>query len=228
MVLSTNNERNFFLGNNPYTPDYKTGHLAQRSLAELDPDARQYLESFYRRPDKRSAMRAEATRFIRENPWRTLRRTFNRGLAFWGFDYLASRIHQQHLGWGRGVLLLLLTFEAGSYLLVMALAVFAITCARDAMDMRLLGALLFLVAAYQAPYLVAFSGGTYHFPVMWLVLPIAGVGMHQLVQQIRGSESRSGRALLLFVLLLAAFAAVQGQYALHTLALSGAQASELR
>lgn len=43
--LSTNNERNFFLGNNPHTPWYKTSHFAQRTLDELPPEIRTYLLS---------------------------------------------------------------------------------------------------------------------------------------------------------------------------------------
>lgn len=36
--------------------------------------------------------------------------------------------------------------------------------------------------AYQAPYLIAFSGGTYHFPVMGLLWPfaaLAAVRLHE-------------------------------------------------
>ena len=66
--ISTNTERNLFLGNNPYTHDYKTSHLGQRSLAELEPATRAYLEGFFWLPDARERMQAEAFRFMREPP----------------------------------------------------------------------------------------------------------------------------------------------------------------
>ena len=97
-TVSTNNERNLFLGNNPYTPDYKTSHLGQRSLDELEPGTRRYLESFYARVDERAAMQHAAIDYMRRHPARTSLRTLNRATSFWGFDYLASREIQSWRG----------------------------------------------------------------------------------------------------------------------------------
>ena len=97
-TVSTNNERNLFLGNNPYTPDYKTSHLGQRPLDELGLETRSYLESFYARGDSRSAMQRAAIVYMVQHPVRTSRRTLNRAMSFWGFDYLASREIQKWAG----------------------------------------------------------------------------------------------------------------------------------
>ena len=121
-TVSTNNERNFFLGNNPYTPDYKTSHLGQRSLEELDPEARTYLESFYARSDQRAAMQHAAIDYMVHHPARTSLRTLNRATSFWGFDYLASREIQNWRGWSAARTLPLLALEGASYLAVAAMA----------------------------------------------------------------------------------------------------------
>jgi 4-amino-4-deoxy-L-arabinose transferase-like glycosyltransferase len=201
-TLSTNNERNFFLGNNPYTPNYKTSHLGQRSLDELDPDTRSYLSSFYERQNARKAMQAEALGYITRHPLVTAYRTLNRATAFWGFDYLASRIIQEHFEWGKKGLLPLLALEAGSYCAVMVLAIVALFGFRKGRSTSIPSLssvppgktdserpsvpplafdpfwalwLVLLAVAYELPYMAAFSGGTYHFPVIGLLIPLAAV-----------------------------------------------------
>ncbi|HXN32329.1 MAG TPA: glycosyltransferase family 39 protein, partial [Polyangiaceae bacterium] len=121
-TMSTNNERNLLLGNNPYTPDYKTSHLGQRSLEDLPADARSYLESFYARPDARSAMEHAALAYMAHHPLRTAWRTLHRATSFWGFDYLGSREIQRWRGWSTRAALPLLALDAGSYVAVAALA----------------------------------------------------------------------------------------------------------
>ncbi len=226
-TLSTNNERNLFLGNNPYTPDYKTSQLGQRSLDELDPETRGYLESFYERADARSAMRDEAIAYVRAHPLRSALRTFNRTISFWGFDYLATREIQKWYGIGTVRALPLLALEAGGYV---ALAVLAMV---GVLGMRGLGSgssgeresgergwvwwLLGLVAAYEVPYAVAFSGGAYHFPVVPLLVPFAAAALSRLVEEgvdgVRSLLATKGARVALAV-----FAAVQVQYAWYAVA----------
>jgi 4-amino-4-deoxy-L-arabinose transferase-like glycosyltransferase len=222
-VISTNNERNFFLGNNPYTHDYKTSHLGQRSLSDLPPEVRSYLGRFKQEPDPRRAMQKEALRYIGAHPWRTLYRSANRALAFWGFDYLSSRIVQNHLGLHTPAFLVLLAAEAGGYLLIMLLAIAAAFGMRQALDRGWLGWSLALVVAYQLPYVLAFSGGTYHFPVVWLIIPLAAVSLQQLRDEGfgvflgRGGIFRRRDVALASVV----FLLVQFQYAHYALAMSG-------
>jgi 4-amino-4-deoxy-L-arabinose transferase-like glycosyltransferase len=174
-TLSTNNERNLFLGNNPYTPDYKTSHLGQRSLEELPAEARDYLASFYARPDAREAMQREAVSYMRSHPLRTALRTLNRTTSFWGFDYLASREIQTWRGASTRQTLPWLALEAGAYLAVAAAALAALVARGPACDRTWRMWLVAIALGYEAPYAIAFSGGTYHFPVMPLVLPFAAV-----------------------------------------------------
>ncbi len=216
-VLSTNNERNFFLGNNPYTPDYKTSHLASRSLEELDAETRRYLKNVYDRTNTRDVMRTEAWRFIREHPWRTLKRTIYRTLAFWGFDHQASREHARHAGWGTTGLAALLAYEAGSYLAVAVLVLFGLLCCRDTIRKPVLKVTLALVIMYQIPYSVAFSAGTYHFPVIYLLMPVAGAAVAWIsAVGPRVAAARAWAKPSLAVALIV-FALVQAQYAYHLL-----------
>lgn len=220
--LSTNNEANFFLGNNPYTPLYKTSHLAQRPLSALEPDARAYLERFYRAPDPRSAMFAESLRYVADHPFATTWRTLSRIRAFWGFDYLMSRAIHVQLGWNAPAILLSHLFEAGGYALVM-LAVLAglseVLRGRPRAP-RLL--LLLLVAAYQAPYAIAFSSGTYHYAVMGLLFPFAGVAVA--AARAGAPPWRDVRTRRWLARAVVVFALVQVEYAYHTLRLAPAAA----
>lgn len=215
-TLSTNNERNLFLGNNPFTPDYKTSHLGQRPMDELPPDARAYLASFYARPDARAAMQREAFRYMATHPARTALRTANRTTSFWGFDYLASREIQSWLGLGAAASLPLLALEAGSYLAVAILALLALTALPRAGDRGWRLWLVALALAYEAPYAIAFSGGTYHFPVTPLLVPLAATAfVHRKVVWRRLTGWRAP------AIALAALALVQAQYAYYAILMRG-------
>jgi 4-amino-4-deoxy-L-arabinose transferase-like glycosyltransferase len=215
-TVSTNNERNFFLGNNPYTPDYKTSHLGQRSLEELDPEARTYLESFYARGDRRAAMQHAAVEYMVHHPARTSLRTLNRATSFWGFDYLASREIQNWRGWGAVRTLPLLALEGASYLAVAGLALVTLFAMRDAGRAAWRWWLVALALAYELPYAVAFSGGTYHFPVMPLVIPLAAIALARPARAWRAlRESRAAWTAL------AVFAVIEAQYAYYAVTMSG-------
>jgi 4-amino-4-deoxy-L-arabinose transferase-like glycosyltransferase len=217
LTISTNNERNFFLGNNPYTHPYKTGHLGQRSLEQVDAETRAYLESFYTRPDARQAMRDEALRYMKEHPYVTAYRTLNRATSFWGFDYFATRTLQDDARLPSRFALPLLAVEAGSYVAVMALAIIALFAMRSACDAWMRAWLVALALAYEAPYVIAFSGGTYHFPVVPLIIPFAAVALDGGLRAAakRALESRWA------IVALVAFALVQLEYAYYAVVMKG-------
>ena len=213
-TLSTNNEANFFYGNNPYTPDYKTSHLGQREASKLDPAARDYLRRFASDPNPRAAMRNEALRYIGEHPVITAWRTANRIRAFWGFDYLMARNIQIDRGLATCWLLALTALEAGGYALVIALATVTLLCGAGELRRPAAWTVLACVAAYQAPYALAFSAGTYHFAVMGLLLPFAGLAAaRDPRREPPWLRARSSRALWLA---LAVFVGLQIEYALQT------------
>jgi 4-amino-4-deoxy-L-arabinose transferase-like glycosyltransferase len=214
-TISTNNERNLWLGNNPYTPDYKTSHLGQRSLDELPAEARSYLESFYARPDARAAMRSATLQYVVHHPLRTALRTFNRATSFWGFDYLGSREIQNWRGWSTREAMPVLALEVGSYVAVAALALVGLLALSGACAPGWRSWLVALIVAYQVPYAIAFSGGTYHFPVMPLVVPFAAAAMASGFEAWRRSRVRKRAALVA----LGAFALIQAEYAYFALSM---------
>jgi hypothetical protein len=214
-TLSTNNDANVFYGNNPYTPNYKTSHLGQRELDQLEPNVRAYLERFKSAPNARAAMRDETLRYVREHPGITAWRCVNRLRAFWGFDYLMARNIQLDRGLGTGALVALTALEAGGYALVMALAFVTLAGGWDALRRVPAWTALAATAAYQAPYVLAFSAGTYHYPVMGLLFPFAGFAASRDPRSeppwLRARRSRALRWTF------AVFAAIQIEYALQTL-----------
>jgi 4-amino-4-deoxy-L-arabinose transferase-like glycosyltransferase len=219
-TLSTNNERNLFIGNNEYTPDYKTSHLGQRGLTDLPADVQAYLQTVYTQPDARRVMKDRALEYMWRHPLRTLYRTASRARAFWGFDYLATRVSSDHLGWnGRAGAIGLLLLEAGGYLTVMLLAFAGLLGLFAEMSPGVAVWLVALVVAYQLPYLIAFSAGTYHFPVIGALWPFAGVALARAFQDGAGAVVRQLglRAWAVIAVLLA----LQIEYAYHAVALSG-------
>ena len=68
--------------------------------------------------------------------------------------------------------------------------------------------LVALVLAYQLPYGLAFSAGTYHFPVLALLLPLAGVGLVAVREGVLHRLLRRPAFLVAVVVLLA----IQVQY----------------
>ncbi len=215
-TVSTNNERNFFLGNNPYTPDYKTSHLGQRSLDELAPETRTYLESFYARSDRRSAMQHAAVDYMVHHPSRTSLRTLNRATSFWGFDYLASREIQNWRGWGAAKTLPLLALEGASYIALAAMALLTLFALRGAGRQEWRWWLVALALAYELPYAVAFSGGTYHFPVVPLLVPLAAVVMTRPARAWRALRRSRATWVALGV-----FAVIEAQYAYYAVTMRG-------
>jgi 4-amino-4-deoxy-L-arabinose transferase-like glycosyltransferase len=213
-TVSTNNEWNLLLGNNPYTPNYKTSHLGQRSLPDLEPEVRAYLQGFLRQPDARKAMTREALRYMREHPWNTAWRTLNRIRAFWGFDHTMARQIQHHFAWPTWTLAALLVPEAGGYCLVAWLVLAGLMCARDRLHPAGAALLLVIVVSYQAPYALAFSGSIYHVPVMGLLLPFAGAALAPMSSTgvLRWPCLDHGRALAVVSTL---FLALQLEYGYH-------------
>jgi len=183
-VLSTNNERNFFLGNNPYTPLYKTWHWGQHPPPE---SLKAYFSSFQREPNPRQAMMHEALRYIASRPDLFLLRTVNRIRAYWGFDYLVTaNVQTIKPTLGKPLLLMLLGIEAGGYCLLMFFVISGLFLFSKSMEAKHVALLIALVLAYMLPYTIAFANGKYHFPVMGFLFPFAAIGVSEAWQRRNG------------------------------------------
>ncbi len=191
-ALCTKNEMNYLVGNNPYTPHYKTWQLGE-SPANLKPEFQAYLSPFHGKDIPRSAMVTEAIRYICERPDIFLLRTANRLRAYWGFDYVATAEPykmwmaaaggKMSMGSKAGVLALFCS-EGGGYCLIMCLAIGGLFLFPRCMDGRYAAFLVAITAAYQFPYALTLCNGCYHAPVMGFMLCFAAIAI---------GEARLGR-----------------------------------
>lgn len=175
--ISTNNERNFFLGNNRYTPNYKTSHFGQVPSSTLPSHIGDYLNEMRGSNSEadRKRMTFEAINFILNEPWIFVKRTLNRVKSFWGVDYVMSREIQNHYDLNNYELAFLLLFEAGGYCLIVALFLMSLFVIPYKKLWQPLTLLFVTVAFYQAPYALAFSAGIYHFPIIPILIVIGSL-----------------------------------------------------
>ena len=202
--------------NNPYTPNYKTWHLGQHDPGDFPPRVAAYLRSFGAghppTRSRRSEMLRETKRFVLAHPGVTLLRTVNRVRAFWGFDYTMTVNIRDTLRTGSAATAALFLLEVGGYLLVMVLFLVGVLFTRARARAGALPFVALLVGGFQLAYALAYAAGRWHFPVLGLLMPFSALGAVWLA-------SASGRVAIVgrsgrFWLALAAFGAVQAEYAL--------------
>ena len=178
--LSTNNEWNLLVGNNPYTPDYKTGHFGQRTFDQLPTDARDYLAKIlpHEQPalaslSQRQAMKDSALSYITAHPLHTMYRISNRFRGFWGMDYTAARELQNTYQLSGKTTAGLLLVEGGGFLLVLLLACMYMLRKGSTDNYKTL--VYIVVACSLLPYLLAFTVAKYHTIVLPVLFPLAGM-----------------------------------------------------
>lgn len=174
--ISTKDESNVLVGNCKYTHHYKTNQLAVRDFALLEPEVREYLIRMRELPDARSAMMKEAMEYVINNPGITLWRTLSRIRAFWGFDYMLSREIQNNYQLSNFQLLAPLILEAGGYVILMIGVLLGLFFARPLLAPSATTLLLVMTIGYQVPYMLVYAAGTYHFPAVFMLLPVSCVG----------------------------------------------------
>ena len=198
-VLSTNNERNFFLGNNRFTPTYKTGHMAWRPIEDLSPDAQKYLKESYEAPEPRQAMMKASWSFIRAEPLQFVQRSVNRFLNYWTFDYEQGRRLQLHLV-SRGKVSWLpmavqAVYSVGVLWLFFTTLPTLLRSDRRAIILVMLAAILM----YQLPHIIAFSSPVYRTGMMPLICTITAAGVlawYREYQSGQSNQSESFRGIL--------------------------------
>lgn len=179
-ALSTNNEWNLLVGNNPYTPDYKTGHFGQRTFDQLPNEARLYLTTIlpHEQPAlatlaQRNAMKDSAISYISAHPLRTAYRVSNRFRGFWGIDYTSAREIQNTYHLSGSATAGLLAAEGGGFLFVLLLS--CVSLLRVGLETRYKYLVCIVVASSLLPYLLAFSMAKYHTIVLPVLFPLAGM-----------------------------------------------------
>lgn len=159
------NSFNFYLGNNEHTPEYKTWWLGshdERSNPEFS-DYYTELDSLQALPiaERSAAYSATAWSFIRKEPGIFLLRSFNRFRTFFAFDtYTGATLLPENRTLG----LICLILDGGMFVLLGLGFVLGMGC-KISISRRNKILLVSLILAYSAPYLLAFSHPTYHFPL---------------------------------------------------------------
>lgn len=165
------NSYNFFLGNNAWTPSYKTWYWG--SHWNPDPDFQALVEEGRQMPGPRadSHFRNLALEHIAQNPLTFAIRTASRARIFWAFDLTASAVLLHYFespwasyGW----------FGFGATIWMTLLLSFCWTKAppkNETSFFRLLvnGA----IAAWIIPYLLAFSHPSFHLPILPILFVLA-------------------------------------------------------
>lgn len=196
--LSQASSYNFFLGNQPETPHYRTWWLGSHTLTD-DPA----LTSYYQRLDslralpvakQPAAFRSLAWQHLRQEPGLFLLRAWHRLRVFWAFDTLAGA---ELIGRGQAVGWAVLALDALGYLALMGLILAGAWYA----SRRRLGIGLLLTAAYLLPYLLAFSHPTYH-PGLLPLLALGSASPRKAWLRLRRDPSWRGWGLRLSLLLL--------------------------
>lgn len=180
LTLSVNNELNVWIGNNPYTPIYRTDRIGQHPTSYFPVDERAYLNKYgyggHPTRGQRSATLHEAERFVEDHPAITAVRTVNRARAFWGFDYTIPDLLRTNWGKGAKVEAVALVFVVGGYALLALLLIIGLVFARQLFRSGRLAFLVTMVLAFEVPYTLAYAAGRWHYPTLGLLAIPAGVG----------------------------------------------------
>jgi len=188
VMINTANTENFFFGNNPYTPLYKTWWFGSHGAGEPSvPQAyRELLKSITSlpEPERESAFRKAALDHIRSRPDLFALRTLNRICSYFVVDtYLGQILIKAH-GVNTWLALAVMVVDASFFLLVMVLAaLFLCTWTGPPSQRTDLLIILGAVVLYAFPYWISFSHPRLHFPVVPLMGVLAGAMLDRLLRE---------------------------------------------
>lgn len=216
-MMNDSNWENFFLGNNPSTPLYRTWPGGQAEAGFPSEFLQRFHDIRSQPPAARAVLyRKIAFEHIESRPDLFLLRTLNRARAYFGFPIHRGGPAVRYVGvsWARSLLGPGLTLvDAAFYWLIMGLAIVFLLNFRESFFERdsvlpILGAAL----AYALAYWVSFSHPRFNFPVVPLFAAFAALladsllwpGPHAVLQPAFGSARRRrvvyiSLALFLFV-----------------------------
>jgi 4-amino-4-deoxy-L-arabinose transferase-like glycosyltransferase len=171
--INTANSANFYLGNNPYTPVYRTWWLGSHHSPPEVPVAFVQQKARIMQLDA-AAQEAEFSRLaqehIRQHPELFLLRTVNRICTYFAFDTFAGAYLVGNYGVPKLLGLATIAVDAFVYVLLAVGSILYFTVPRSKEASR--GALVLLGSAllYALPYFFAFSHPSYHYPIEPLLM----------------------------------------------------------
>jgi hypothetical protein len=217
VMINTANTRNFYLGNNPQTPIYRTWwmgshHEPGAASPEFDTVSVQKQYSI------------DARNYIKQYPGLFLVRTFNRVCVFFAFDTYAGAYVIENYGFPRVIGLLIVAADSAIYCVLAVGSILYLATlpgmkdpASGSRDKWINACLLLgLSLLYAVPYFIAFSHPRYHFPLEPLLMAcsaafalpfIKGVPQTAL-DRLRARKFSVATAILLFLAVQIEFAVI--------------------
>ncbi len=175
------NSSNFYLGNNPYTPIYKTWWLGSHDESQNPNFEAFYAQQAQIRALSRASQNDAYTRMAWEHIWQQpgmfFLRTCNRIRCFFAFDTFTAAVIRERFPQKWVSRYIILFMDCLVYLII---GVGAILGSGNSLRSKQPGRiLLMMIMAYAFPYFVAFSHPTYHLPVVPLLALLAATGLYQ-------------------------------------------------
>lgn len=186
VFINYTNSMNFYLGNNEYTPLYRTWWLGShgdgaRGVPPQFTAERKEMESVPLERRNEAYLRAGLAE-ITAHPARFVLRTMNRICAFFSFDSYTATVAISDFDSGKPMGALLLGGDMLFYLTIVVASLFVVFGDWAQFGLRSRSLLVWvgvLVSAYALPFFLAFAHPTYHLPVMPLLAVPAAAALER-------------------------------------------------
>jgi 4-amino-4-deoxy-L-arabinose transferase-like glycosyltransferase len=226
VMVNDANLSNFFYGNNPYTPLYKTWWFGNHGGGEPEvPKEYTALEQSITSlpPVERDAKFRQITLdHIFSRPDLFIVRSLSRIRSYFAFDTLTGSLLRKNYSLSTGLSLVIIGADAITYSIIMLLVIFFVVTYRTPGPMTENFLLAMAVAlTYSAPYWLSFSHPTYHAAIIPLLSVFAGIAAAQMsnesMQKLKELfwTTRTRRIRLSISLVL--FFLIQGEWILYNL-----------
>lgn len=174
IFINTANATNFFIGNNEFTPLYKTWYFGSHGVRNDNEGftAEEFVETQksireYPKHERQLKYIDYSVRYIVKKPHLFAIRTFNRVRVFFAFDIYLCAILLKYYDWSKIGAFLICGLDFVIYLGLLFGSVFSLLLVRPLYKKKeVLAVLLGLPFLYAFPYFLAFSHPTYHFPIV--------------------------------------------------------------
>jgi 4-amino-4-deoxy-L-arabinose transferase-like glycosyltransferase len=171
VMINYANSKNLFIGNNPYTPLYKTWWFGSHKAGEVEvPAAYTAMKEEITRnpPDVQDRLYKEkAISYIQSRPDLFLIRTVNRIRAYFAFDTFTGSFLTTWYHMSRKVGLSVIGLDALFYTFVMFVALVMLFGFRNGLRLPEHAQIAVgIVVLYAVPYFLSFAHPVYHFPVV--------------------------------------------------------------
>jgi hypothetical protein len=219
VIVNESNSRNFYLGNNPWTPDYKTWYLGSHWEGEkgIDTLFRNRIRALDQLPlsQKNAVFQEEAWSHIKLEPRQFFIRTAARIRTTFVFDtFTASRLarHHDQKKWGAAVL----AWGAVLFSLILWLSLSMLWgCWQHWIDPTIPSWVFWMVLAASIPYFLAFSHPTYHLPFLPLLLGLGAIPLVEFLSNGLDKSMPNGRGRLKIIVLALVVLALQLEWMFH-------------